>query len=125
MIRSRWIPGPEPRGDGPVVVSRTDFRVHRVADLPRACRTGWRLGGLWPELAGAVGVWLWADLPRRRIGSVSVWRAESDLRAFVRHPLHVEIMRAYRDRGTLTSDTWDSPAADLWADAEDRVTARR
>ncbi|MFD8563427.1 hypothetical protein ACFV1N_39655 [Streptosporangium canum] len=111
MIRSRWIPGPEPRGDGPVVVSRTDFRVHRIVDLPRACLAGWRLSGLWPELAGAIGVWLWADLPRRRIGSVSVWRTESDLRAFVRHPLHVEIMRAYRDRGTLTSATWDSPAA--------------
>ncbi|MFD1937466.1 MULTISPECIES: hypothetical protein [Nonomuraea] len=121
MIRSRWIPGPEPRGTGAVVVSLTDFRLHRAAHLPRAARTGWRLGRLWPELDGAVGLWLWAEPWARRIGSVSVWRSEADLRAFVRLPAHVEIMRAYRSRGALVSATWTSEASDLWEEAWSHV----
>ncbi|MFE3451903.1 hypothetical protein ACFXJ8_23580 [Nonomuraea sp. NPDC059194] len=117
MIRSRWIPGPEPRGQGPVVVSLTDFRLHRAAHLPRACRTGWGLGSRWAELDGAVGLWLWAEPWQRRIGSVSVWRMAADLAAFVRSPDHVAIMRAYRNRGTLVSVTWTSEAGDPWEEA--------
>ncbi|MGV9309996.1 hypothetical protein ACWDLG_42095 [Nonomuraea sp. NPDC003727] len=117
MIRSRWIPGPEPRGEEPVVVSLTDFRLHSAVHLPRASRTGWRLGRRWPEVGGAVGLWLWAEPLARRIGSVSVWRSAADLAAFVRSPGHVAIMRAYRGRGTLLSETWTSDAQDLWEEA--------
>ncbi|XVQ87672.1 hypothetical protein ACQP2K_09700 [Microbispora siamensis] len=62
-------------------------------------------------------MWLWADLPGRRVGSLSVWRGESDLREFVRLRAHVEIMREYRHRGTLRSRTSGVPAVDtaaLW-----------
>ncbi|GAA2397006.1 hypothetical protein [Nonomuraea africana] len=117
MMRTRWIPGPERRGEDPVVVALTAFRLHRAVHLPRACRTGWGLSRLWPELDGAVGLWLWADPGARRIGSVSVWRSEAGLRAFVRLPAHVAIMRAYRDRGELVSVTWTSTAQDLWEEA--------
>ncbi|MFC4113114.1 hypothetical protein [Nonomuraea zeae] len=117
MMRSRWIAGPHPRGDAPVLVSRTDFQLHRLADLPRAALAGWRLARLWPGLDGAVGLWLWCDLAERRIGSVSVWRDESALRGFVRLAAHVRIMRAYRGRGTLTSASVLTSRADLWTAA--------
>jgi hypothetical protein len=114
-MRSRWIAGPHPRGEAPVLVSRTDFHLHRLADLPRAALAGWRLARLWPGLDGAVGLWLWCDLADRRIGSVSVWRDEAALRDFVRLAPHVRIMRAYRGRGTLTSTSVRTAQADLWA----------
>jgi hypothetical protein len=117
LRRSRWIPGPEPRGDTAVLVSRTDFRLHRLADLPRAALAGWRMARLWPELDGAVGLWLWWDLADRRIGSVSVWRDEAALRGFVRLAPHVRIMRAYRGRGTLTSTSSHTAQPDLWTAA--------
>lgn len=94
-------------------MSRTDFRLHRARDLPRAAWTGWRLARLWPGLEGAVGLWLWADLPSRRIGSVSVWRDEADLKAFVALKEHVAIMRAYRGKGVLTSTSWLAQTPDL------------
>ncbi|SEF75328.1 hypothetical protein SAMN05444920_101555 [Nonomuraea solani] len=113
-MRSRWIAGPHPRGDGPVLVSRTDFQLHGLAGLPRAVLAGWRLSRHWPSLEGAVGLWLWVDLGRRRIGSVSVWRDEEALRGFVRLPEHVRIMRAYRGRGILTSGSALTSEPDLW-----------
>ncbi|MEU7859605.1 hypothetical protein [Nonomuraea sp. NPDC049141] len=113
-MRSRWIAGPEPRGDDPVLVSRTDFRVNHRTDLPRAAFAGWRLARLWPELDGAIGLWLWTDVKDRRCGSVSVWRDEAALRGFVRLAAHVRIMRAYRGRGVLTSTSIRTSAEDLW-----------
>ncbi|MEW9550697.1 antibiotic biosynthesis monooxygenase [Nonomuraea sp. NPDC050783] len=118
VLRSRWIAGPAPAGPGPLVVALTDYRAHRLLDLPGIARQGLALSRLWPELPGAVGMWLWSDLPGRRAGSLSVWRSEADLRAFVRLPEHVRIMRAYRDRGTLRSRTWEIATlegADLWS----------
>lgn len=106
MLRSRWIAGPAAGEPGPLVAALTDYRTHRLLDLPGIARQGRSLSRLWPTLPGAVGMWLWADIGARRVGSLSVWRAEDDLHAFVRLPAHVRIMRAYRHRGTLRSRTW-------------------
>jgi hypothetical protein len=46
---------------------------------------------------------------QRRGGSVSVWRSEEDLMRFVRWPVHVAIMHANRDKGSLRSESWRSP----------------
>jgi hypothetical protein len=35
-----------------------------------------------------------------------VWASEEDLERFVGLPHHVDIMRRYRDRGTVRSTTW-------------------
>lgn len=117
MLRTRWIAGPAAERPGPLVAALTDFRTDRVRDLPGIARRGLALSRLWPALPGAVGMWLWADLPGRRVGSLSVWRGESDLQGFVRQPAHVEIMREYRHRGTLRSRTWQVGEVDraaLW-----------
>ncbi|RSN09350.1 hypothetical protein DMB42_18780 [Nonomuraea sp. WAC 01424] len=107
MLTSRWIAGPESRSPGPLVAALTDFRMRRLLDLPGIVRHGRSLSRHWPELPGAVGMWLWADVPGRRVGSLSVWRREEDLHGFVRLREHVAIMRAYRHRGTLRSRTWE------------------
>ncbi|MEU6426202.1 hypothetical protein ABZ860_09875 [Microbispora sp. NPDC046973] len=117
MLRSRWIAGPAAERPGPLVAALTDFRTDRMLDLPGIARRGLSLSRLWPSLPGAVGMWLWADIPGRRVGSLSVWRSESDLREFVRLRAHVEIMREYRHRGVLRSRTWQVGAVDravLW-----------
>lgn len=108
MLTTRWLAGPQPRGDGPVVVSETGFQLTRAVDLPGACWAGWRLSRLWPELEGAIALRLWVDPRALRLGSVSVWRGRADLDRFVRLRAHADVVRAYRGRGTLTSATWES-----------------
>jgi hypothetical protein len=124
MTRMPWKQGPEADWRGPVYVSLTDFRVHRARDLPRVWATGIRLRRAWPDRPGAVGLWLWAEPFRRRGGSVSVWRSEEDLRAFVRWAPHVEIMRRYRGSGDLESAAWQADSFDsaaAWAEASRRL----
>jgi heme-degrading monooxygenase HmoA len=117
MLRSRWIAGPSADQPGPLVAALTDFRMNRILYLPGIYRRGLSLSRLWPSLPGSVGMWLWADLATRRVGSLSVWHDEHDLQEFVRLPAHVRIMREYRQRGTLRSRTWQIDALDrtaLW-----------
>jgi heme-degrading monooxygenase HmoA len=112
--------------DGPITVSVTDFRTFRLRDLPRVWRTGLRLRRAWPHIPGAVGLYLWADIPHKRSGSVSIWKTEDDLRAFVRWAPHVEIMRRNRDSGHLLSETWSADQFDpaIWRTARRRLTDR-
>jgi hypothetical protein len=122
-----WRPGPVSMGDGAVVVSLTDFRAHRLRDLPGIYWSGLRLREGWYAMPGAIGLWLWGrPLERGRGGSVSVWQSEADLRRFVGLPAHVAIMRKYRSLGTLNSATWEMdhfslPAAQ--AAAQQRIGA--
>ncbi|MES9541103.1 MULTISPECIES: hypothetical protein [unclassified Actinomadura] len=125
LLRTAWRAGPV-RATGPVLVSVTDFTCARPLDLARAFRAGMALRRSWPELEGAVGLWLWTDLRRRRCGSVSVWTDEAALRGFVAWPPHVAVMRGFRRRGTIRAGTWQTEAfepAETWARAE-RVLAQ-
>ncbi|MEV5827063.1 hypothetical protein AB0L25_15920 [Spirillospora sp. NPDC052242] len=118
-VRTHWLAGPA-TAPGPVLVSVTDFTCTRARDLPGVVRAGMALRRSWPELPGAVGLWLWS-LPReRRCGSVSVWRDGAALHGFVRLPEHVAIMRRYRGRGEIRTVTWEADAFDpaaTWARA--------
>jgi hypothetical protein len=105
-LLTRWAPGPAIGADSAVVVSVTDFTAHRIRDLPGIALTGLRLRMGWYAMPGAVGLWLWSVPMQARSGSVSVWTSEDDLRRFVGLPLHVDVMRRNRDRGTLRSTTW-------------------
>ncbi|MEV6199605.1 hypothetical protein AB0M64_06495 [Streptomyces sp. NPDC051771] len=113
MLRSSWTPGPLPAPVAAtppdVTVTVTAFRPDRVADLPGVYRAARTLAARWAELEGAYGMWLWARPLSRRVGSVAVWRDEEALGSFVAWPPHVEIMRAYRGRGALTTTTWRRP----------------
>ncbi|WP_044368092.1 hypothetical protein [Streptomyces natalensis] len=112
LLRSAWTPGPAHAHPGPVLVSLTDLTLPRRLDLPGVYRAARRLTAGWPDLEGAVGVWLWASPGARRCGAVAVWRDEAALRGFVAWPPHVDVMRRYRGRGALSSATWTAPRCD-------------
>jgi hypothetical protein len=101
-----WAPGPAHDHAGSVVVSVTDFSIHRRRDQPAVIWTGLRLRMGWYAMPGALGLWLWSLPLAARGGSITVWTNEDDLRRFVGLPLHVDVMRRYRERGTLRSTTW-------------------
>jgi hypothetical protein len=120
--RTPWKPGPQQAAGGSVLISVTDFTLHGWRDLPRVWVTGMWLRGKWSRMDGAVGMWLWADPLHRRSGSISVWTDEAALRRFVRWPVHVAIMRRYRDKGTLRATSWPAERFDR---AEALKTAHR
>ncbi|WP_242901704.1 hypothetical protein [Actinomadura terrae] len=121
--RTHWTRGPAAAEDT-VLVSVTDF-TGRARDLPSIYRAGTELRSAWPEMEGAIGLWLWAVPLQRRTGSVSVWRTEADLLRFVGWKPHVAIMRRFRDRGHLASHTWetgDFTPPTTWTRAEELLT---
>ncbi|WP_433184928.1 hypothetical protein [Actinoallomurus sp. CA-150999] len=126
LLRSAWKAGPAADLGGSVLVSVTDFTADRLLDLPGIARAGYRLRRYWPELEGAVGMWLWT-LPReRRVGSVSVWADGRALRGFVKLPAHVEIMRRYRVRGSIRATMWTAGEFDpeeIWRSARRHLAA--
>ncbi|MFF0739423.1 hypothetical protein ACFYVL_03385 [Streptomyces sp. NPDC004111] len=115
VLRSRWTPGPEhgTSPGAPLLVSVTDFRPHRAADLPGIHRAGRQLGSGWGELDGAYGMWLWLAPFARRCGAVAVWRDEEALRGFIGWPPHVRIMKEYVGRGELASVSWRIDSFDV------------
>ncbi|MBB5934141.1 hypothetical protein [Streptomyces zagrosensis] len=114
---------------GPLIVSVTDFTSDAYRDLPGIARRGFALRRRWPDLDGAVGMWLWGEPLARRSGSVSVWTGRRALAEFVRLPEHVAIMNEYRERGTIRSVTWEYEGfdearmrrdAEAWLMSDDR-----
>ncbi len=103
-----------------MLISVTDFRVSTALDMPSAYLAAMRLRRAWPDLEGAIGMWLWARPLQKRSGAVSVWQSEKDLHRFVRWPVHVAIMRHYRNAGELTSVSWDAEhfeGPEIWREA--------
>ncbi|THA73609.1 hypothetical protein E6R60_23595 [Streptomyces sp. A0642] len=101
-------------GGGAALVSVTEFTPRRPWSAPGVAMAGMALRRVWDGLDGAVGLWLWVDPDplRPRSGSVSVWRAERDLYAFVARPDHARIVRSHRDRGSMRSTTWTTGSFD-------------
>jgi hypothetical protein len=63
----------------------------------------------------------------RRQVSVSVWRTPEDLKLFVRSPVHVRIMREFKDAGLLYTNAWSAERCDpnlIWQQAVDRLEGR-
>jgi len=123
-----WQPGPEDGTLSPVVVSFTDFRATSEQDLAEVFQTGLELAKSWPIMAGAVGLWLWAKPEELRGGSVSVWENPEDLRRFVRWPVHLAIIKSWRDRIEVLSERWDDPCfsvEEAWSRAEEHMRRPR
>ncbi|MFJ6436797.1 hypothetical protein [Streptomyces sp. NPDC091416] len=106
--------------DGAAVVSVTEFTPHRPLTAVGVTVEGIALRRIWQDLEGAVGLWLWADPDpfRPRSGSVSVWRTERDLQAFVARRDHMRIVRSYRNRGSMRATTWRTEGFDRDATQE-------
>jgi hypothetical protein len=107
------VAGPLPRGDGPMIVSLTEFTPRHARDWPLIARDGLALTRGWWAMAGAIGVVLYGDLRHRCGGSLSLWTSEEDLRRFVALPRHTAIMRRYRDRGTVRAAVWTAEDLDI------------
>lgn len=129
MLWSKWTPGASVGATGQLLVSVTDFTANRFRDLPRAAAAGFTLGGGWKDTDGAVGMWLWFMPTQRRCGSLSIWTGNEALRRFVGSSEHMVIVRAYRNRGTMNSDSWGVestlPRQKIREAAEDRLHAWR
>ncbi|MFI0368235.1 hypothetical protein ACH35V_10160 [Actinomadura sp. 1N219] len=110
-LRTRWRDGSS-SAKGSVVVSVTDFTCANPLDMPAIFRAGMTLRRSWPDLSGAIGLWLWTIPLRRRCGSISIWQDETALNHFVAWPPHVAIMRRFRHRGTIRAHTWESDRFD-------------
>ncbi len=106
-----------------MLVSVTDFGAADERDLGRISELGLGLARSWPIMQGAVGVWLWVWSEQLRGGAVSVWSEESDLRRFVRWPVHAEIVREWRSRIDLVTASWRSDSFDQESTWERAVQA--
>lgn len=116
--RRLWLPwrsGPVSADGQPALMSLTDFRAHRLRDLPGVYLAGLRLREGWYAMPGALGLWLWGEPLEGRGGSLSVWESEADLRRFVALPVHLAIMRRYRTRGSVESSSWRTESFDAVA----------
>jgi hypothetical protein len=112
---------------GSVHVSMNDYLIHRIRDIPRVAREGFRLRRSWPQTQGALGLWVAAFKAGRRQVSISIWRAPQDLRHFVRSPEHLRIMREYKDAGLLYTSAWTAERFDpelIWQAGLDRLHGR-
>ena len=126
-LNAIWKRGSLHPGPGTVHVSMNDYLIHRLRDVPRVAREGMRLRREWPETEGALGLWMAAFKGGRRQVSISVWRGPEDLRRFVQSPVHLQIMREFRDAGALYTNAWTAECFDpalIWGQAIARLTGR-
>lgn len=114
-VRTPWKRGPAAGSAGPLLISYTEFTPHTMRDVPAIYFVAERLRKACAGLEGAVGVTTYWRLFRRRLGSLSAWEDEAALRRFVALPFHIEVMRAYRDRGSLRAIDWQAESFDLRA----------
>ena len=122
-----WKAGSLAAPPGEVHVSMNDYLVHRLRDIPRVAREGWRLRRDWPRTEGALGLWFAAFRGGWRQVSISVWRDPADLRRFVVSPAHVRIMREFKGAGILHTTVWKAESLDpglIWEQALDRLQGR-
>ncbi|MEV6066447.1 hypothetical protein AB0L82_07855 [Nocardia sp. NPDC052001] len=101
-----WNPGPRQDLSGDVFVSVTDFLAGSDEEVRTIYEIGLELGRTWPVMQGAVGLWLWGRPAERRGGSITVWESERDMRRFVRWPVHTAIVKAWRGRVGIGTDSW-------------------
>jgi hypothetical protein len=114
-LRTTWKRCPAAGSAGPFLVSYTEFTPRTLRDLPAIHLAAERLRRECAELDGAVGVTTWWHVFRGRAGSLSAWESEAALRSFVSLPFHIEVMRRYRDRGSLRAVDWAAESFDLRA----------
>jgi hypothetical protein len=123
-----WSPGPHDGWEGPVLLSVTDFRYRRREDLEACAAIGMKLAETWPVMQGAVALRFWGMPDQLRIGALTAWQEKADLQRFIRWPVHQDVVRQFRELGTLghATSTWPADRFDgekAWGEAERRLTA--
>ena len=122
LVRLPWKRGTAADSPAVVAVTRTDF--HRYRDMPSATVAALRLRRALPRTSGAIGLALAMEAPwRRRSWSISAWSTDAELQAFIHSPEHLAIVRRFRHRVTVQSETWAVPRFALreaWREAARR-----
>jgi len=124
LVRGFWRAGPEAEDSGPVLVSLTDFRVDRFRDLPAIALDALRIRHAWSRREGSVGLALWVQPLRRRLGSLSAWRGQEDLSRWLGSDDHRHVVRKYGTRmHNVSSATWTAERfvlSEAWGEAAQR-----
>jgi hypothetical protein len=107
MLRLSWQIGSSDGKAGPILWSATRFTYRRLVDMPGVFLHGLGLRRSWPEIEGAIGVFLAGDLFRRTTYTVSAWTDDASLRRWLRSPAHAQLVRRYLSRmQSSTVVTW-------------------
>lgn len=105
-----------------LVASVTRLRLARWRDVPRLLVTALRLRRTFPLGEGAVAVGLAAEPLGRTFWTLTLWRDDAALLAYMRSPEHAAAMRSFR---TALADTasarWRTRFRPTWSDARQRV----
>jgi quinol monooxygenase YgiN len=110
-------------GGGPLAVSVTRLRLRRWRDTPAFLRAALRLRRDLAREPGAVTLGLAAQPWARTYWTLSAWRDEAALQAYVRSPGHAAAMRRFRPVMTdATSARWTREGGrPSWDEARRRV----
>jgi hypothetical protein len=108
-----------------MLVVATRFTYKKLWHLPGVFLNGSKLVRNWPQVEGAMGVSVAADVLKRSTYTISVWRNELDLRRWLGSPHHADLMRRYRSR-LESSDMakWQVDSFDLlaaWQESQQRL----
>lgn len=114
------------RTGAPTTVQASVLRLHRLRDVPAFMTAALRLRSAFADAPGAIEMSLRASPLRRSFWTLSHWRSDADLRGFVTHPAHLELMRRFRPAVRSSQFvTWHA-TDDLrptWDDAARRIAA--
>ena len=114
------------RTGAPTTVQASVLRLHRLRDVPAFMTAALRLRSAFAESPGAIEMSLRAAPLRRTFWTLSHWRSDADVRRFVAHPAHVELMRrfgpAVRSSQFVSWYATDD-LAPTWDDAARRIAA--
>jgi len=106
-------------------VQASVLRLRRLRDVPAFMAAALRLQAAFDDSPGAIKMSLRAAPLRRTFWTLSHWRSDADLRGFVVHPAHRELLRrfrpAIRSSNFISWHTTDD-LPPTWHDAARRIT---
>ncbi len=107
-------------------VQASVLRLRRLRDVPAFMAAALRLQAAFADSPGAIEMALRADPLRRTFWTLSHWRSDANLRSFVVHPAHLDVMHRFRPAIQSSNFyTWyttdDHPPT--WNDAAQRIAS--
>ena len=106
-------------------VQASVLRLRRLRDVPAFMAAALRLRAAFAGSTGAIEMSVRAAPLRLTFWTLSQWRSDADLRGFVVHPAHLDVMRRFRP-GLRSSNfiTWHTTddVPPTWNDAAQRIT---
>jgi uncharacterized membrane protein len=98
-----WMPALPPRlgsdrdrAGAATTVQASVLRLRSLRDVPAFMVAAVRLQAAFNDFPGAIEMSLRAAPLRRTFWTLSHWRTDADLRSFIVHPAHLDVMRRFR-----------------------------